>query len=60
MRAGCASLVHVIRGTGYPMLDVAAMEAVEQAAYPSPPAEIGDRSLTLLVSVQFQPPGQGE
>jgi periplasmic protein TonB len=44
----------VAQSSGFPILDRAALAAVRDARYPSPPAALGGRELRFLVWVQFQ------
>jgi protein TonB len=53
-RNGAASPA-LVQSSGAPMLDDAALSAARAAHYPSPPPDIGDRLLRLLVWVEFQP-----
>ncbi len=46
--------IRLVRGTGSPQLDLAALAAVRQAAYPSPPAAIAGREMAMLVWVEFR------
>lgn len=55
-----AADIRLLRGTGSSQLDEAALAAVRQAAYPRPPAEIGTRSLAILVWVEFNRPDAEE
>ena len=55
-----AADIRLVRGTGSSQLDEAALAAVRQAAYPRPPAEIGARSLAMLVWVEFSRPDAEE
>ena len=45
--------VRLVRGTGSPQLDSAALAAVREAAYPPPPAGIAGREMPMLVWVEF-------
>ncbi len=55
-----AADIRLPHGTGSSQLDEAALAAVRQAAYPRPPAEIGTRSLAMLVWVEFSRPDAEE
>ncbi len=55
-----AADIRLLRGTGSSQLDEAALAAVRQAAYPRPPAEIGARSMAMLVWVEFSRPDTEE
>jgi protein TonB len=52
--------IRLLRGTGSSQLDEAALAAMRQAAYPRPPAEIGARSMAMLVWVEFSRPDAEE
>ena len=45
--------IRLVRSTGFPQLDLAALAAVRQAAYPSPPVGIAGREMAMLVWVEF-------
>lgn len=55
---GTASNPSVAASSGYGMLDKAAIQAVESAHYPSPPANLSGRSLRILIWVRFYQLGQ--
>ena len=45
--------IRLVRGTGSPQLDSAALAAVREAVYPPPPAGIVGREMPMLVWVEF-------
>ncbi len=45
--------IRLVRGTGSPQLDDAALSAVRQAAYPRPPTAISGREMPMLIWVEF-------
>jgi protein TonB len=51
---GAISDVHILQGSGFPALDQAAVAAVDQARYPSPPPGLAHRLLHLALWVRFQ------
>jgi protein TonB len=49
--------VGMVRGSGFPILDRAALAAVRSASYPNTPTVQQDRSLRFRVWVAFRPTG---
>lgn len=54
LQAGHVAGAAVVRSSGFPMLDRAALAAVHDAAYPSPPAELQGRAVHFVVWVAFR------
>jgi protein TonB len=46
--------VVLIHGSGFPLLDEAALATVQRARYPNPPEEVAHKSLRLSVVVKFK------
>ena len=53
-QSGTVRNIQMKQSAGSPLLDRAALAAVRDAHYPAAPAEIGDRTLPLLVWVELQ------
>lgn len=56
LRDGRAAEVAVLRSSGFPLLDRAAMAAVRGASYPTPPAALQGREMRFVVWVAFRLP----
>lgn len=46
--------VQVLHGSGYEILDQQAIQLVQNATLPAPPAALGDRELQLVIPVRFK------
>ena len=53
-RDGSVRVTGLAQSSGFPMLDRAAMAAVQNASYPPPPAELAGRMLAKIVHVKFE------
>jgi TonB family protein len=53
-RDGVVTNIALIRSSGYPLLDEAALQAARIAHYPPPPAGFAGRTYTVIVTVIFQ------
>ena len=53
-RAGRISNISIVQGSPYAMLNTAAIQAVQSASYPTPPANMGDRELQFEIWVNFK------
>lgn len=53
-RDGSVRVTGLAQSSGFPMLDRAAMAAVQNASYPAPPAELTGRTLAKIVHVKFE------
>lgn len=53
-RAGNISDIKILQGSPYAMLNTAAIQAVQSASYPTPPANLGDRVLQFEIWVSFR------
>lgn len=53
-RAGLVSGIRILQGSPYAMLNIAAIQAVQSANYPTPPANLGDRELQFVIWVRFR------
>lgn len=56
LNAGRVGAVRVLRSSGFPMLDQAALAAVRDARYPPPPAALAGRAMQFEVWVVFRVP----
>ncbi len=54
LRGGHVSDVAVVRSSGFPLLDRAAVAAVHGAGYPPPPAALQGRDMRFVVWVAFR------
>lgn len=52
--AGKISEIKILQASPYAMLNTAAIQAVQSAAYPTPPANLGDRVLQFEIWVNFR------
>jgi protein TonB len=53
-QSGAVRNIQMKQSAGSPLLDRAALAAVRDAHYPAAPAEVGNRTLPLLVWVELQ------
>ncbi len=53
-RDGSVHVTGLMRASGFPALDRAALAAVQDASYPPPPAELAGRTLVKIVHVKFE------
>jgi protein TonB len=54
LQGGRADDPALVESSGFPILDRAALAAIRDARYPSPPTALGGREMRFLVWVQFQ------
>lgn len=60
LSGGRADDAVVVRSSGFPMLDRAALAAVRDARYPAPPPALSGRALRFVIWVEFKPSDDDE